>query len=74
LLCERLLSKSSWDNGKEVFFIQKLQKECGQTYINRLDNMFKDIKQAEEVMKEYKDLEKGGKSKKQSHADVDTEF
>ncbi|CAE7273977.1 CUL3A [Symbiodinium sp. CCMP2592] len=53
-LARRLLTGRSVSDEAEKSMISKLKSECGHQYTSKLEGMFQDMKQSEEIMKQYK--------------------
>jgi cullin 3 len=53
-LSRRLLNGRSLSDEAEKTMISKLKSECGHLYTSKLEGMFMDMKQSEELVKQYK--------------------
>jgi len=53
-LARRLLNGRSLSDEAEKTMISKLKSECGHLYTSKLEGMFQDMKQSEELVKQYK--------------------
>jgi len=54
-LCNRLIQKRSESTDAEREFISILKYECGNLFTSRVEQMFVDMNNSEELMKSYKD-------------------
>lgn len=51
---KRLLEAQSFSDEAEMAVVTKLKEECGSTFTQRLEVMFKDIKMSDEVCQEFR--------------------
>merc|ERR1719456_52775 len=61
-LARRLLNGRSLSDEAEKTMISKLKSECGHLYTSKLEGMFQDMKQSEELVKQHKASNTGGSS------------
>jgi cullin 3 len=61
-LARRLLNGRSLSDEAEKTMISKLKSECGHLYTSKLEGMFQDMKQSEELVKQHKASNSGGGS------------
>jgi cullin 3 len=61
-LARRLLNGRSLSDEAEKTMISKLKSECGHLYTSKLEGMFQDMKQSEELVKQHKASTTGGGS------------
>lgn len=64
-LAKRLLHSRSASDDAEKAMLSKLREECGSSFTQKLEGMFKDIEVSKELMRNYKNKSVGSSDKKE---------